>query len=295
MAKNTDKIVLTILILYLLLLFQQEVFATLHNSLIKVTGEYTYLAPPTVGEEEAKVTALKRAKLQAIEDKFGSTLHQNNSTTISVDNTDSNVSFLSLTESEIKGEWVETIGKPEYKVSYDNGLVVYVKVKGYISPVKQNQTDLDIKILCNGTSDKFVRKDFHNGDDIFIKFTSPIDGFIAVYISDGNDVYCLLPYPDDSGIASPVKSGVTRILFSYDHNDLNESVKQYHLTCDSNIETNFLYILFSPNEFSKAVDRETGRLLPRQLPFSQFYKWMTSCKRRDNKFEVKEYTLTIIP
>lgn len=293
MAKNTNKISIIVLI-SLLLLLQWKAYAMQNpQSDIEVYTEYTYYAPPSVGENEAKAIALNRAKLSAIEKYFGSVVQQNNATTVIANGYDSNVNFTSFSESEIKGEWVETIGTPHYDIKYDGGLVVTVKLKGIIRPINSAKTDLDIKILCNGTTDKFERTDFHNGDDLFVSITSPVDGFIASYLSDGETVYCLLPYPADDGHASPIKGSVKRILFSYNHNDTNESVKQYHMTCSNGVEINMLYILFSTNNFDKAADTDTDRLLPRQLPFDRFQKWLSSNKRKDRNFQVREYTLTI--
>ena len=276
----------------LLLFLRQEVSASDRDKdMIRVSVDYTYYAPPSAGEDEAKVNALKRAKLQAVEDHFGTTVQQNNSTLVIADGNNSDVKFTSQAESEVRGEWVQTIGVPEYKVWYDGGLVVNVRVKGLISPIDETQTDLDIKVLCNGVSDKFERTEFHDGDDLFVRVTSSVDGFIAVYLSDMNNVYCLLPYPDDDGHASFIRGGVARTLFSYDHNDADESVKQYHLTCEQGVEVNMLYVIFSVKNFDKAVDDMADTLLPRQLPDERFRKWLSSCKRRDRQFQIREFAL----
>ena len=80
----------------------------------KVTATYTYYAPENVTLEEAKHTALDRAKISAIADAFGTLVTQNNSTVITNQNGESDNRFFSLGGSEVKGEWVETIKEPVY-------------------------------------------------------------------------------------------------------------------------------------------------------------------------------------
>lgn len=90
----------------------------------KVDAEYIYHAPENVSLEEAKRIALERVKLQAIADEFGTVVSQSNFTTVTNRNGQSDVDFLSLGGSEVKGEWIETIGEPEYAISYEQNMLV---------------------------------------------------------------------------------------------------------------------------------------------------------------------------
>ena len=91
---------------------------------VKVKGAYTYYAPENVTLEEAKRTALERAKITAIADVFGTLVTQNNSTILINKNGKSDSQFFSLGGSEVKGEWIETTKGPIYDVSYENGILV---------------------------------------------------------------------------------------------------------------------------------------------------------------------------
>lgn len=297
MAKNTNKIVCvakTLAAICLPLLFQWEAAARdSQPDEITVSTEYTYHVPSSVTENEAKATALTRAKIKAIEEHFGTVVSQNNATSIKANGEKSDVKFTSISQSEITGEWIETIGEPTYDIQYDGGLVITVRVKGIIRPIINAECDIDAHVYCNGVGSRFERNDFKNGDDLFVSVSSPIDGYIAVYLSDGENVFCLLPYPDDDGHATPITGGDTKILFSYDHPDPKASVRQYHLTSDKDYELNMLYLIFSQNQFDKASDKHTDRMIPRQLTVEQFHKWLSSCKRHDRKFQLKEFALTI--
>lgn len=80
-----------------------------------VDGEYTYVVPENVDLGKAKHTALERLKIQLIADEFGTIISQSNSTMVKNINEKSDINFLSVGSSEVKGEWIETIGTPIFK------------------------------------------------------------------------------------------------------------------------------------------------------------------------------------
>ncbi|MEE0336507.1 MAG: DUF4384 domain-containing protein, partial [Prevotella sp.] len=90
----------------------------------KVEGEYTYIVPENVDLEKAKHIALERLKIQLIADEFGTTISQSNSTFVKNSNGESDVDFLSIGGSEVRGEWIETIGKPQFNISYEKDMLV---------------------------------------------------------------------------------------------------------------------------------------------------------------------------
>ena len=79
--------------LSLILLFAYSLSSAFAQRTEKVTGRYTYYAPENVTLEEAKRTALDRAKLSAIADEFGTLVTQSNSTVLSNEKGRSNSSF----------------------------------------------------------------------------------------------------------------------------------------------------------------------------------------------------------
>lgn len=214
----------------------------------KVDAEYIYHAPENVSLEEAKRIALERVKLQAIADEFGTVVSQSNFTTVTNRNGQSDVDFLSLGGSEVKGEWIETIGEPEYAISYEqNMLVIKVSVKGRVREIVGAQIDIIAKILCNGTEPKFERSDFHDGDDLYLYFQSPVDGYLNVYLLDemSQTVYCLLPYRRSDKAFVFVKHNTPYVFFSQKVDVGNTSVvDEYVMTCDRTMEQNTIYVFF---------------------------------------------------
>ncbi|MBQ5689136.1 MAG: DUF4384 domain-containing protein, partial [Bacteroidales bacterium] len=94
------------------------------QKMLTASGEYTYHAPQNITVEQAKAIAIERAKINIIADHFGTVVGVNNTTTVSNVNGESSVSFLSLGDSEVKGEWIETIGEPKVTVTYEQNMQV---------------------------------------------------------------------------------------------------------------------------------------------------------------------------
>lgn len=279
----------------LLLAFPTTFFA---QQVKKVVGEYTYYAPEDVSVEQAKRTALERAQLEAIADAFGTDISQHNSTRISNKNGRSDIDFVSVSSSDIKGEWIETIGEPEYSIDYDRGmLVVKCRVKGSVREIESSPIDIKAKVLRNGTEDRFESSEFRSGDDLFLSFQSPVDGYLAVYLLDDNgDAFCLLPYREQTNGIQKVSANTPYIFFSAKDVPVSERrlVDEYTLTCDRSIENNQIYVIFSPNPFVKANDTDKGELLPREIEGQSFQKWLAKVRRKDKyvNFSSKHIIIT---
>lgn len=263
----------------------------------RVCEEYVYYPPGNMSLDDAKRIALERAQTQAIEKRFGRLISQSNTTFISNRNGESSVDFSSSAESQVKGDWIETIGQPEFSIFYEQGmLVVKVVVVGRIREIISAQIDIKAEVLCNGTDLKFARTDFKNGDDLYLFFQSPVNGYLAVYLLDEvtQMVYCLLPYKGSSESIVLVKKDTPYFFFSAKHaGDNVQLVDEYTMTCSGTIERNTLYIIFSPNEFAKANSNDVNEQLPPELPFKEFHKWLAKGKQRDREMFHLTRLLTI--
>lgn len=263
----------------------------------KVRAEYIYHVPEDISLEEAKRISLERVKAQAIADKFGTIVSQSNNTLVSNRNGESFSDFFSFGGSEVKGEWIETIGKPEYEVNYEQGmLVVKVIVSGRIREIVSAQIDLKVHVLCNGTDLKFARTDFKSGDDLYLYFQSPVNGYLAVYLLDevSQMVYCLLPYKSSSEAVTPIEKDRPYIFFSSKHaGEKGHSVDEYTMTCNNPVERNTIYVVFSLNEFAKANSNNVNELLPQELLFGEFQRWLVNARNRDKGMSVWKESVTI--
>ena len=264
------------------------------------SGTYTFYASGDMSVERAKTVALDRAKIQIIAQEFG-TYVQNTATTVVANSIrSSSVQVFSIGESDVRGEWLETIGEPQYgEIRYeDRLLVVPVYVKGRIREVVSAPVVIQAKVLCNGTQDRFERADFHHMDDLFLSFISPVKGYLTVYCYDGEDtVYCLLPYQSSSSGVQAIEANRKYVFFSKENNEGEETVDEIFVTAEKEHEYNRIYIIFSTNPFTKAVDEagapHDGLQLPRNLSFKEFNQWLARCRRADYSMQVLTKDITI--
>lgn len=262
-----------------------------------VDGEYTYVVPENVNLDKAKYIALERLKIQLIEEEFGSTVSQSNSTLVKNSNGKSDVDFVSIGGSEVNGEWIETIGTPRYNIYYEKEmLVVSVKAKGRIREIISTAVDVKSLVLRNGIEDRFESDTFKSGDDLYISFQSPTNGYLVVYLVDTEQrAFCLLPYQNMKEGSFNVEANKRYVLFSTQTatSELKPYVDEYTMTCTHDQEINQLYVIFSTSPFVKAIDNKFEKELPRELSNEDFQKWLAKYRTRDTNMVVKKTTITI--
>lgn len=262
-----------------------------------VEGEYTYYAPENISLEDALRIALERAQIQALADEFGTIVSQTDISRIENNNGKTDVNFLSLGGTEVKGEWIETIGEPIYNRRFeDNMLVVTCRVKGKAREIVSAQIDFTAKVLRNGTEDKFESDRFRSGDELYLLFQSPVKGCLAVYLVDADgQAFCLLPYRNQTEGIYPILAN-QRYLFFNERSAPREErpmVDEYVMTTERSSEHNQIYIIFSPNQFVKATDGSITDGLPRQLSSDDFNKWLAKCRKYDKDMNLKMIPITI--
>lgn len=262
----------------------------------KVCGEYLYYVPSTQSLEQAKLVALERAKLQALADEFGTIVSQTNSTVIENQNGKTDSRFFSLSGSEVKGEWLENTKEPEFEISYEkNMLVIRCSVCGRARELKNTSVDFKAMLLRNGTSEKFASGEFRDGDNLYLLFQAPVDGYVAAYlIDDTPTAFCLLPYQNDQDGQQRVRHGEEYIFFCPEKAVEEVAlVDQYVLTGSRSVEHNQVYVIFSPNPFVKAVDRSSDDFLPRQLDYQRFSEWLSDRRKVDTSMGIKILQLDV--
>ena len=282
------------LILLLTLLSSLPLFA---QKVKTVVGEFTYHVPENVSLNDAKRTALERAQIQALAEEFGIIVSREDYTRVKNRDGESKIDFISIGGSDVKGEWLETVGEPRYEIRYEGEqLIIYCKVKGKAREIVSSSIDLQAHILRNGIDANFESDHFKNGESFYLSFQSPVKGFLAVYLVDDDEqVSCLLPYRAQQTGIYPIEANRPYTFFCRDSVPIAEQavVDEYYMTCERTTEHNQFYIIFSPNQFTKATDTSVGDNLPRQLPFKDFQKWLTKCRKYDKKMNVKKVGITI--
>lgn len=263
-----------------------------------ISAEYTYVAPTNISITEAKRIAAERARIEALAEEFGTDISQTNMTQVKNSATESNVDFLSIGSSEVKGEWLRDTKEPEYDINIDGeNIIIKVVVWGEAREIKKSSIELDVAILRNGTEKKFASEEFKNGDDIFVYFKSPTNGYVAIYLMDEeNTAYCLLPYSGDNNGQFTIKGNESYIFFDSKQGKTDEErflIDQLTLTCTKESEFNQIFVIFSPQPFTKAIDEQTGENIPRSLNSDDFQKWLTKNRLKDKDMTVVERMIKI--
>lgn len=254
---------------------------------LTASGTYTYYAQTDISLDQAKSNALERAKIQILADNFGTVVGESTTSVISSSEQGSTSDYVAIGQTEVKGEWLRTIGEPEYEITFEQGmLAITVSVKGEIREITRSRIDLEVKALRNGTDDRYESERFKEGDELFLSLRSPVPGYLAVflYIPEGS-VYRLLPYDDDEG--SVKIANKNRIVLFQDA----DGMSRYIMTCEGENEVDRIYVVFSPNKFTRPNDTASGEVS--EMSFKDFNRWLGRCRTSDKEMVVEPLDIIV--
>ncbi len=262
----------------------------------KLRGEFTYFGDKNDSREQCRQQALQGARLQALANEFGTVVSQDTYQHETMNDRDQSTYFSSLSQTSVKGEWIADEGEPKFEYSLDNDGCYVVKciVTGTARPISNEAAEFEALVLRNGTTVKHSDTHFRSGDDLYLYFRAPSDGYIACYLADdASNVYSLLPYQNAVKDEVKVKRGKEYVFFDPAQADREYgSVDELMMTTET-VERNSLYVVFSPRPFSRAVDNASDGTVPRTLDKDTFTKWLAKSRRNDPKMGVKIMNLQI--
>ena len=256
---------------------------------VNVSGEYRYVVPDNVSRTDAQNIAIERARNEAMAKEFGTVVSQTNTTTTKVIDGKVETGFISMGGTESKGLWIDDTKEPEVKTFYeDDVMVIVAKVWGKAREIKNTETEIDIKILCNGMENER----FKNNDKFSIDFKSASKGYVAIFLRDENldPIYCMLPYENENGEVRAVKSG-TKYNFLSTKDPIYPFREETILVTDKTVEFNTILVVFSKNQFSLPIS-EDGEYVP-EIPADKFMKWLRKNRINDETMQVIEKTVEI--
>lgn len=266
-----------------------------------VSITYEYVSDnPNESPEQAETTAKERAKLKAMEEHFGLDVSSVNSilqrNKMEGKQTTSSTDVFSLRETAVRGEWIETMEEKVLSKTYEKG---FWRVKIYLKGKARNYSNEKVEVkyaLINNTHDRVNRDQYYDGDDIFLRFSTPVSGSLCVYLVDENkDVYCLLPYQSVVTGCQHVEANTDYLFFSA---EADRDADEYTLNTARSQEQNAVYIVYTPNMLTKANDRKSGKnwrdeQLLRQLSYEDFVKWLSKNQIKDEDMVVLTEVITI--
>lgn len=267
------------------------------KDIVRVEATYEYISDNArETPEQAERTAIERAKQKALEDNFGIDVSSVTNTLISNKGQSSETNVFALGGTSVRGEWIETIKKDIEEKTFVKG---FWRVKVHVVGLARNHATekADIRYtLVKDEQDLESPVTFRDGSDIYLRFSSPVAGHLCVYLVDeAQNAFCLLPYMNQQTGSQAIEANKEYLFFSekYDRN-----AQEYTLTCERQSEQNALYVIFSPNEFIKAADRQGGKNfrdedLPRELSYEALLKWLSRNQTKDPQLLVRTSVVTI--
>lgn len=271
------------------------------GDIVRVSAVYEYVSNnPNESPKEAEQHAFEAAKIQAVEDKFGLDVTKVTNTLIVNKNENQQVHSESNVISEggtaVRGEWIETLNEEVLEKTFTEGFwVVKVKVEGRARSLTKEKADIQFTFVRD-IRDTEAPVIFRDGSGIYLRFLSPVSGYLCVYlVYESQTAYCLLPYMNNTTGNQRVEANREYIFFS---SDLDMSAQDYKLSCEGSSENNILYVIFSPHEFFKPADKQGGmnfrnEPLLRELSYDALMKWLSSNQTKDPDMVVKRTVITI--
>ena len=271
------------------------------EKLTNVSITYDYLSNDrNESKAEAEIHAIEKAKRRALEKAFGVDV---SSIVVSMDRENfeegrlfSDEEFFSLGSTVAKGEWIETVTEKILSI-YHDGDIWHVRVFVEGKAREKSGVPIDLQYaFINNAHDKQNRTTYYDYDDIFLRFSSPVAGALCVYLIDNEKTaYCLLPYMRSDKGYQDVRANRDYVFFS---SDTDKEADEYVLTTQTAVEHNVLYVIFSPNKFTKARDRKGARnwrkqQVPRNLPYKDFVEWLAKVQTADKNMQVRTEVISI--
>lgn len=286
---------------------------------ITATGEYSMRVENNMTLNEAKSFAIQLAQLNAIEMQFGKVIAQDNSTYVSNsqsgDNVVTNTVFNFLSNSYVKGEWVEDIKDPAIKEFYkDDEHWIDVTVEGKIREVQT----ISIKFEAYSTSCpelKCKTISFNDGQDFYYVFKSPEDGYLSLYLTDPEYSYTFLLLPYKKSVHKkcvPIKGDKEYVFFSKNHDYFNDGpaideqtislapknlLQKYQLWCIFSREPLEKPLLEDESVTTKKfLDQESlkqGYSLPKGISEDKFRLWIQEYRVHNKKIQLQQLNITV--
>ncbi len=271
---------------------------------IESIGEYTLRIEKNWSEDFATNKAKEKAKINAIENAFGSVVIQGNAIYVkditTGTTTQSDMVFTSIAEILVNGEWIATLDeKVHFKDSIDYRWI-NVKILGKVRELNKIPFTPEVATLsCN--EQKCSTEVFNSGQELIVYFKAPTNGFVTIFLDDSKQAQRLLPYSKNNSASTlQVNADQEYYFFSKTHPN-QKNVDEIELFTESVIEQNNLFILFSKFDFDKPLlnvvkmeETDTSNYtLPGSLEITKFQTWLQVLRSFNRTIELKTILLTI--
>ncbi len=260
----------------------------------KVNGKSTFILSENdnLTLKEAKIKCVELAKAEALKNEFGTLVMSDFINSDKIVDDEANSFYIMDTSTSVKGEWLGDEREPEINIEYINGELLFTaEVWGSAREIIRANTDVKWQVQKDIEGKKIDSDEFNTGERFFIKFRSPSDGYIAIYlITSDNETACLLPYRKDNSGRYQIKGGKDYIFFD---KAIDPTASYYKLSTNKLQEYNQLVMIYSPNPFTKCTDTSVDSRHPNSLDQKDFAKWLLKNQRADKEMMVNRKWLNI--
>lgn len=277
---------------------------------VDITETAEIFATKNESEASAKQRAIEAAQLEGLYKAFGMSISQMYEIT---ESSEDGTQAFSISTTDVNGEWIQDLAEPKITVKPSDGGYWYIAtVKGRGRRIAREHVDLDVRFLYGLDEDRQQCKgDYDEGDNFYLYFCSPIDGYLTVYLRDDDEnqtMQAILPYEGQGGEAYTIKADKKYIFFSKEkaEPEMAKFTRALKLYSRKWVDVNTVYIVFSPNPFSRSkttankseeqtvnIGSQKINLMPRETTAKNFRKWLSKRQCEDYKLQLKQKQITI--
>lgn len=270
-----------------------------------VEGTYIGMIPPYMTYNQAKQDAIIKAQNQAIENKFHTTNTSQVTSVVSNKDGQSSVFTQGVFEGIVRGVWLGNLDEPKIeRIQKGDEDWLKVTVKGRARKLTGAGIEFEAEPLRYKPDRELKALDFKNGDNFYLYFKSPVDGFLNVFMFDiaSNMVICLLPYQKSGSGAYSITHDEEYFFFAPQKakpgdGEVNEPI----MICSEGNQEEFneLYVVFSPEYFAKGntkiVEKRLSEdlMVPPAMDYLDFNKWLIQNQEKDEKMQLLRMTLHV--
>jgi len=275
------KIIISIALIFFLI----QKLPLYSQNIVRVQGEYQVKQEDNMTREQAQQKVTELAMINAIEKEFGTLVAQESNMRLK----DNKVSWSIIGSTRVSGDWIGTLDKqfiiecrPVNAEGIDNVEIwITCRIEG---KARKALPRPKLEVLTLNCPQALCRTSiFKSRESLYISFKSPVDGYLSVFIDEGDTTRRLFPYGSMGTLSSfKVTGDMEYVLFS-DQNapDCFPGYKseKIHLFTNKEIENDLIYVVFSESEYYKPVltqvrEIEDGYSLPKSMKTSVFTDWL---------------------
>ncbi len=287
---------LSIKIFVFLAVFVLTISETNGQRIRKSEGSIQIRVERNMTKEEAYLKAIELAKINAIENAFGTYVEQQTQITVQSGTSD----FYIVGNTKVKGIWIRELDRPRITEEFrdekgqfgiEKVLWITCRIRGEVKqamphPAIEYQVRNCVYPACRTTA-------FLSGEQLYLWFKSPVKGYLSVYIDDGQMVYRLLPYSTMGEDSSYEVKGDENYMFFANEarkgDNPAEKPDEIELYTLKSKEYNTLILVFSTDRYFKPglnpelVD-EKKHILPKSLTKTRFENWLSEHRAQYDDF-----------